>query len=149
MKRLAIANVTAAVLIFAVLSLCGCNNPYRATLKVCDGIATGVTQGNNTADELRMAQLITPAEEVNVLGYLKFVGDANGAFAKCATAVNSKQGANTTFTSCAATFQTTLQNPQEEALVHVTNPNAQQKIDLIADAFTSAASTLIAALGGQ
>jgi len=142
-------NLVAIAVILCAESLTGCKDPYRATQQASADIATGVTQGNSTVDQLRIDGLISPAEEADSLGYLKFVNDANGAFSRCATAVHQHQGPSVSFTSCAQTFQTALQNPQEEALLHVTNPSAQQRIDLIAGAFVSAASTLIAALGGQ
>src|ERR1700756_2139183 len=115
-----------AVLLSLLLSACKDN--YGACEKAALDIANGVTAGMKTMDGLRVAGLITPTEESNVLGYLKFANDANAAFAVCAQTVHSSGSKSGSFTACAQTFSAALNNPTALALIKVSNPQAVNDI---------------------
>jgi hypothetical protein len=126
-----------------------CSDHYGACAKAGAGIATGVSGGMKTVDQLRVSGLITPAEETNVLGYLKFVNDGDGAFLSCAQAAKTAGSKAGSFTACAQAFTTTINNPQELALIHVGNPNAEAQISLIVNGVTTGINSVITALGGK
>jgi hypothetical protein len=143
MKR----KLSAFLVIAFSVALAGCKDNYGACEKAAVDIGSGISAGMKTVDALRVAGKITPQEESNVLGYLKFANDANGAFASCAQQVHTS-GAKTGYTACLTTFQTTLSNSEELGLLHV-NPNAQQDIQLIVNGISTGISSLLAALGGS
>lgn len=138
-----------AVLALAVMFLSGCKDNFGACEKAAADIGNGIAAGMKTVDGLRVAGAISVQEETNVLGYLKFVNDGNGAFGACAQQAHvsgSKAGA---FTACATAFSQTLNNPTELALIHVNNPQAQAEITTVANGVTAGVSAILAALGGQ
>jgi len=137
-----------AVLLLAIVVLAGCKDPYGACEKAALNIGNGVAAGMKTTDDLRAAGKISVQEETNILGFLKFANDANGAFGNCAQQVHAS-GARTGYTACASVFQVALSNPAELALIHVSNPNTQQDVMVIVNGINTGVSTLLAALGGQ
>ena len=142
MKRLFLAVVLAA-------SLAGCKDNYGACEKAAVDIGNGITAGMKTVDGLRVAGLITVQEETNVLGYLKFANDANGAFGACAQNAHNTKSRAGAYTSCAQTFQLTLTDPKELALIHVGSAQAQQNIQIIVDGVSTGITALLTALGGK
>lgn len=142
-------RIWATLGVLLVFSLCGCKDPYGACEKAALDIGNGIAAGMKSVDALRVGGQITVQEETNILGYLKFANDANGAFASCAQSAHgagSKAGA---YTTCAQTFQLTLTKPEELALIHVGNATAQQNVQLIVDGVSTGVTAVIAALGGQ
>jgi len=137
-----------AVLLLTVVVLAGCKDPYGACEKAALNIGNGIAAGMNTANDLRVAGKISLQEETNILGFLKFANDANGVFGACAQQVHAS-GAKTGYTTCALTFQQTLSNPTELALIHVSNPDSQQNVMVIVNAINTGVSTVLTALGGQ
>lgn len=126
-----------------------CKDPYGASEKGAADLGSSIAAGMKTVDSLRVAGLISPAEESSVLGYLEFANTGNRAFGTCAQQAHnagSKQGA---FTACAQTFSTALSNSQELALLKVSNPQAQQQIQEIVSEVENGIGTLITALGGS
>lgn len=144
MKR----SLVVLVAVFS-LSMAGCKDPYGACEKAALDIGSGITAGMKSVDALRVAGNITPQEESNILGYLKFANDGNGAFASCAQAAHASGSKAGSFTACAATFQATLSNPSELALIHVSNPQAQQNVQAIVAAVSTGITALLTAIGGQ
>lgn len=141
----------AAMVLLAVtltFGVAGCKDPYGACEKGAADIGQGIAAGMQTVDQLRVSGIITVGEETQVLGYLKFANDANGAFAVCAQQAHNAGGKGGAYTSCAQTFSSALANPAELALIHVTNPNAQATIQSIATAITTGLNTVVTALGG-
>ena len=132
-----------------VLFVAGCKDPYGACEKTAADIGNGITSGMKTVDGLRVSGLITVQEETQVLGYMKFANDANGAFGTCAQAAHTAGDKAGSFTACATAFSQTLNNPQELALIHVSNPQAQAEITTIANGVTAGVSAVLAALGGK
>ena len=132
-----------------VLSLAGCSDPYGACVKAGADIATGISGGARTVVQLEASGLITQSEELNVLGYMKFANDADGAFLTCVSSANTAGSKAGTFTACAQAFNTSLANPTELALIHVSNPNAQTQITTISQTIATGVATLITALGGK
>jgi hypothetical protein len=143
MKLLRIATV-----VLLAVSLAGCKDPYGASEKAAADIGTGIASGMKTVDQLRVDGLITVAEETQVLGFLKFANDANGAFGSCAQQAHNAGGKGGAFTACAQTFQAALSNPAELALIRVTNQNAQATIQSIVSGAVTGITTLISSLGG-
>lgn len=131
------------------LMLGGCSDPYGACEKAALDIGNGVGSGMKTVDQLRVQGLITVQEETSALGYMKFVNDANGAFSVCAQQAHNAGGKAGAYTACAQTFTAALATPSELALIKVSNPTAQQDIQVIANGFTTGLTGLIAALGGK
>lgn len=129
--------------------LAGCKDNYGACEKAAADIGTGIAAGMKTVDSLRVSGVISIQEESNVLGYMKFANDANGAFGTCAQAAHNAGGKAGSFTACAQVFATTLNNPTELALIHVGNPQAQAEITTIANGVTAGVSAILAALGGK
>jgi hypothetical protein len=130
------------------LMLLACSDPYGACEKAAADIGTGIGSGMMTINGLRTSGLITSQEEISVLGFMKFANDANGAFASCAQQAHNAGSKKGAFTACAQTFQTTLSNPTELALIRVTNPQAQQQVQTVVNAVTTGVATVITTLGG-
>jgi len=137
--------------IFAVLTflLGGCADNYGACEKAALNIGNGIAAGMKSVDALRVNGTITVQEETNVLGWLKFANDGNGAFASCAQSAHTAGNAAGAYTACAQTFQATLTNPTELALIHVSNPNAQADIQAIVTGVSTGISALLTGLGGK
>jgi hypothetical protein len=137
--------------IFAVLVmfLGGCSDPYGACEKAAADIGSGIGAGMKTVDGLRVQGLISVQEETNVLGYLKFANDANGTFASCAQTAHTSGSKAGAFTSCAAAFSGTLNNPSELALLHVGNSQASQDIQTIVNGMVTGITAVTTALGGK
>jgi hypothetical protein len=130
------------------LALIGCKDPYGASEKAAADIGTGIAAGMKTVDQLRVAGIVSVQEETNVLGYLKFANDANGAFGTCAQAAHTAGSKAGSFTACAQVFSLTLNNPTELALIHVGNSQAEANITTIVNGVTAGVSAILAALGG-
>ena len=64
-----------------------------------------------TVDSLRQQGLVSPAEESNVLDYLEFANKADEAFKSCADTAHTAGSKAGSFTACATTFNTSLNNP--------------------------------------
>ena len=97
-----------AVAILFVLG--GCQDGYTICAKAGSNF-TGVNSGMTAIDQTRQNGLISPAEETQVLGYFKFVNDADAAFLSCASAAHTAGSKAGSFTACATIFTTTLNNP--------------------------------------
>jgi hypothetical protein len=131
-----------------LIFLCGCSDPYGASVKAGATIAASITQGMNTVAQLETQGLMTPTEAGNVLGYLEFANKQDEAFINCATAAHTAGGVKGSYTACTTGFAATLSNPQELALIHVVNPTAQTNVETIANAISAGVAAINAALGG-
>lgn len=136
------------LLLLVPLVLLGCKDPYGACEKAALDIGSSIGGGITTVNDLRISGVITSQEEINIIGYLKFANDANGAFALCAKQAHVAGGVKGSFTACAQTFQAALSNPTELALIHVTNAQAQQQVQTIVNAVTTGITGVMTALGG-
>jgi hypothetical protein len=134
-----------------LLAVClvGCKDPYGACAKAGADIAQSVSSGFQTVTQLQQTNLISSQEALNVDGYLEFVNKADEAFLSCAQTAHTAGNVAGSFTACATTFNTTLNNPTELALLHVSNTTASQDVSVIANGVTTAVSAVIAALGGS
>lgn len=132
---------------FLLLTM-GCSDPYGACVKAGTDIFAGIGQGMKTVDEVRKQGLITPDEESNVLGFLKFANDADKAFLDCASKVHTNGSSAGSYTSCAQIFNKALNTPQETALIHVSNPSAQNTINNAVQVVALGVNTIIVLLGG-
>lgn len=137
------------VLAVFALFLGGCADNYGASEKAALNIGNGIAAGMKSVDALRVNGQISVQEETNVLGFLKFLNDGNGAFAACAQAAHNAGSKAGAYTACASTFQATLSNPQELALIHVNNPTAQQDVQLIVAGLNTGITSLLTGLGGH
>lgn len=138
-----------SVLAVLALFLGGCADNYGACEKAALNIGNGIAAGMKSVDALRANGNITVQEETNVLGWLKFANDGNGAFASCAQSVHNAGSKAGAYTSCAQVFQLTLANPQELSLIHVSNPQAQQNVQLIVAGVNTGITALLTGLGGK
>lgn len=134
--------------LFLILFLIGCKDPYGACVKASADIGTGIAQGMKTVDSLRVQGLITPAEESNVLDYLEFANGADKAFLTCAQTAHTSGTKAGSFTACATGFNTSLNNPTELALLHVSNSQGSQNVSIIVNGITTGVSAVATALGG-
>lgn len=138
-----------ALAVFAVcFTVAGCKHPYQACLKASIDIGTGITSGMKSVDQMRQQGLISAAEESSLLDYLEFANKADGAFLTCADASQTAGSKAGSFTACATTFNTSLNNPSELALLHVSNTQASQNITTIINGITTGVQAVIAGLGG-
>lgn len=134
-----------------LLALClvGCKDNYGACVKAGADIATGIGQGMQLVDQLRQQGAISTAEESNVLGYLKFANDGDTAFLACVQQVHLATTKATAYTGCAQTFNSALNNPQETALIHVGNAQAQATISNVVQGVVTGINLVITGLGGK
>jgi hypothetical protein len=135
--------------VILTLSLTGCQDPYGACEKASLDIANGIAAGMKSVDSLRVAGAISTQEETNILGYLKFANDGNGAFAACAKSAHTAGSKAGAYTACAQQFQQALNNPQELSLIRVTNPQSQQSVQLIITSVNTGVTAVLTALGGK
>lgn len=135
------------VLLFCFL-LMGCKDPYGACVKASADIGTGIAQGMKTVDSLRVQGLVTPAEESSVLDYLEFANTADRAFLTCAQTAHTSGSKAGSFTACATGFNSSLNNPTELALIHVSNAQGSQNVSIIVNGITTGIAAVSAALGG-
>ena len=131
-----------------LILLCGCKDPYGASIKAAADIGTGIAQGMKTVDSLRQQGLISAAEESNVLDYMEFANKADEAFQSCADTAHTAGSKAGSFTACATGFNSALNNPTELALLHVGNAQASQNISVIVTGVTTAVNAIVAGLGG-
>jgi hypothetical protein len=149
MARRLLVRLPLILLLLLISGFGSCKDPYGACEKGGLAIANGITAGMKTTDQLRVQGLISTQEETNILGYLKFANDANGAFAACAQAAHSAGSVTGSYTSCAQTFSNALAAPSELALLHVTNPQSQQNVQVLANSVVTGVTGIITALGGK
>jgi hypothetical protein len=137
-----------AVLPVLLLASAGCKDPYGGSAKAAADIASGIATGMSTVASLQRSGAISAREALNVLGYLEYANQGDEAFITCIQAAHggSKAGA---FTACANQFNTTLNNPQQLALIHVSNSQASQTISVIVTGVTTAVALIISNLGGK
>lgn len=131
-----------------VLTLAACSDPYGACVKADADIAQGISAGLKTVTQLQQAGTISAAEALNVAGYLEYANQADEAFGKCVQAAHTAGSKAGAFTGCANIFNSTLNNPAQLALVHVSNSSAAQTISTIITGITTGVTGVIAALGG-
>lgn len=127
----------------------GCKDPYGACEKASLDIGNGITSAMKTVDSLRVSGEVNPQEETNILNWLKFANDGNGAFSLCAQSAHTAGGKSGAFTACAQVFSQTLTNPQELALIHVGNPQTQLEVQTLVNGISGGVAAVITALGGQ
>jgi hypothetical protein len=146
MKRLALAVLLPAILLLAGFK--GCNDPYTACVQGSSVAAQSINQGMTTVDTLRQQGTLSVAEESQALDYMEFANKADGAFLSCAQEAHTNGNKPGTYTACANTFNTALNNPAELALLHVSNAQASQTLNTIVIGVTAGVNSLVAALGG-
>lgn len=145
MKKRFLAITSTIFLVFIM----GCSDPYGACEKAAADIGTSIGGGMKTVDQLRVTGVINVQEETNVLGVLKFLNDANGAFGTCAQQAHTAGSKAGAYTACATTFQSALNNPSELALIKVGNTQAQQEIQTIVTGVNTGIVAVMTALGGK
>jgi hypothetical protein len=129
--------------------LAGCSDPYGACVKADADIAQGISSGFVTVTQLQQQNLISTAEALDIAGYLEYANQADEAFGACAQEAHTSGSKAGAFTSCAQTFNTTLNSPTELALIHVTNTKASGEITTIVNGITTGVTAVITALGGK
>ena len=136
------------VALLAIVALCGCKDPYGACVKADADIGQAISAGLATVTQLQQQGTITKQEALNVAGYLEFANQGDEAFGTCAQAAHTSPKAGA-FTTCATTFNTTLNSPAALQLVHVSNASASQTITTIVTGITTGLTALLAGLGGS
>lgn len=134
--------------LFLCLFLIACKDPYGACVKASADIGTGIAQGMKTVDSLRVQGLISVAEESNVLDYLEFANTADRAFLTCAQTAHTAGSKVGSFTACVTGFNSALNNQQELALLHISNTQGSQNVNIIVSGITTGIAAVAAALGG-
>lgn len=137
-----------AILCVASLGLSSCKDPYGSSAKAGADIAQSITGAFNTISQLEQQGLITPHEAVNAAGYFEYANKADEAFLTCVAAAHTAGGIAGSFTSCATAFNTSLNNPTELALLHISNTKASGNISVIVNGLTAAAQLIITQLKG-
>ena len=138
----------AMLLVLPLILLCGCKDPYKACAQAGADIGQSITAGFSTVTNLEQQGLISKTEAANVAGYLEFANKADEAFLTCAQTAHTAGSAAGSFTACAQTFNTTLNNPAELALIKVSNTQASQTITTIINGVNAGISAVETALGG-
>ena len=138
-----------AVIVFALLAMFSCKDPYGACEKASADVASGITGGFNTVNQLQQSAQVSPQEAANIYNYLKFANDANGAFSVCAQQAHTAGSKAGAYTACSTTLTAALNTPSELALLHVSNPNSQQAVEAIVNTANTGISGLVTALGGK
>ena len=137
------------LLVLPLLLIMGCSDPYRACVKASADIGIGIGQGMHTVNDLRQSGVISSAEEANVLNYLEYANIGNKAFMSCSQMAHTSGSKVGTFTSCAQTFNSALNNPTSLALIKVSNAGASQEISTIVNGITTGVTAVVTALGGK
>jgi hypothetical protein len=137
-----------AVPVLLCFLLIGCKDPFGACVTASSIAAQTIGQGMQTVDQLRQQGHVSTAEESSLLDYFEFANKADAAFLTCAQTAHSGGNQPGTYTSCANTFNASLNNPTELALLHISDSSASQTISEIVQGVTSGISGLIATLGG-
>lgn len=145
MKRISVVMLLCACLCV----LAGCSDPYGACVKASADIAGGIGQGMNTVAQLQQNGAISSSEALSAINYLEFANQADEAFLSCAQTAHASPSKAGAFTACATTFNAALNNPNELALVKISNPNASATVNTVVEGVTAGVSTLAAALGGK
>ena len=138
-----------AMLLPLLLMVGGCKDSYGACEKGALDVGNGIAAGMKSVDQLRVAGAISVNEETDVLNYLEFANKANGAFATCAQQAHTAGSKAGAYTACATTFQTALANPQMLLMIHVSNPTAQQNVQVIINSVNTGIAAVLTALGGK
>jgi hypothetical protein len=127
----------------------GCKDPYGACVTASSAIAQSVATGMQQTFNLQKQGIISPQEESNILDYFEFANKADATFLTCAQEAHTNGSKAGTYTGCATTFNTSLNNPTQLALIHVSNSTATQDISLAVNTLIAGITTLEAALGGS
>lgn len=146
MKNRILAGV---FLVLFSIGIAGCKDPYGTCIKADSDIAQGVSSAFATIQQLQSQGLISAAEAVNVAGYFEFANQADEAFGVCVQAAYVAGSTAGAYTACASTFNTALDSPAELALIHVSNPTTQAKINTMVTGISTGVSLVITALGGK
>ena len=141
-------SVLIGLLVGCMLFLPACQDAYGASAKAGADIAQSITGGFNTVTQLQQQGLISKAEALNVAGYLEFANKADEAFLSCIAAAHNSGSKTGSFTACASAFNVQLNNPQELALLHISNAQASQNISIVVNGVTTAVTAIITGLKG-
>ena len=144
----------------ALLAACGPKNisanpptqggdAYTYCVKAASTTAIAINKAMPLIDQTRQNGLISTQEETAILGYFKFANDADSAFLTCVQAAHSGGGVAGAFTACANTFTASLNNPQELALIHVSNSAGQANVNAIVQGVVAAVNLIVTNLGGK
>ena len=144
MKSIKLFAVLAALLV-----LISCKDPYGSCVKASADIGNTIAQGMKTVDAFRVEGVISVQEESNVLDYLEFANKADASFLSCVQTAHAGGAKAGTFTACAQGFNTALNNPQELALLHVSNPQGSANVSTIVNGITTAVGLILTGLGGK
>jgi hypothetical protein len=132
-----------------LLLLSSCNDPYRACVQANADVAQAISNGLATITQLQQQGLISTKEAPSVAGYFEFANKADETFGNCAKNVHTSGATAGSYTACAQAFNTSLNNPNQLALLHVSNTNASQTISIIVTGLTNGANSIITSLGGK
>lgn len=142
------ALLALALLTITYIGLTGCRDPYGSSVTAANVAATSIGQAMQTTYNLEQQGLITAAEASNVLDYMEFANKADEAWLTCATTAHTSGSKAGSFTACATTFNTSLNNPTELALIKVNNASASQTVTTIVNGIVAGVASFETALGG-
>lgn len=132
----------------ALLGVAGCKDPYGACAKAGADIASGIGKGMTTVQDLEAQGVISATEAINVLGYLEYANKADEAFLSCVASAHGAIAKSGAFTTCAQTFNLTLNNPTQLALIHVNDSAASSTVSLIVQGVTAGVTAIVSGLKG-
>lgn len=139
-----------AVLALLCIACFGCSDdPYTLSSKAGADIASGITQAMNTVAQLQQQHTITNQEALNALGYFEFANRGDEAFLACASTAHAGGNKPGTYTACAQTFNAALNNPDDLALIHVSNSTALTTISNAVKALAAGVAQIQSSLGGK
>lgn len=137
-----------SIVVICVVGLTGCKDPYGACAKAGADIASAISVGMNTVQGLASQHIITATEAENVLGYLEYANKGDEAFLSCIASAHATPSKSGAFTTCANVFNLTLNNPQQLALIRVSDTSASQTVSTIVQGLTTAVTAIVAGLKG-
>lgn len=130
-----------------LLPLVACStDPYTASMKASLDVSNAVSDGIKVVATLQTDKVINAKEEADILGYLSSITTLNQKFRQDVRAVHSQSGTKTDYLSAANIFVLSASDPQLLAAVHVVNPKAQARVQLIVNAITTALEGIQAAI---
>lgn len=132
-----------------LLFMAACTDPYGTAAKLAQDVAVSVNQASLTVDQFRVAGTISVSEEDSILIYLNSLNAVDGVYIGCVQSAHLAQTGVGSFTNCANSLLSPMQNPATLIALHVSNPASQAKVTAIVQGIVTLVETTITALGGR
>lgn len=137
-RRRAVSTIVLALGLAVFLAGCP-KDPYTASMAASLDVSNGVSDGIQVLGTLKTDNLMTADEVASYAGYLGSLTTLNGTFRASVKQIHaSGQTGKAAYISAASTFITNANNPQLLAALHVSNPQAQAKVQTFMTAIKTA-----------